>query len=136
MAKHTKAMMAALSVLTGVAIVLAVGTLLLLGRVDKNTGRIDRASTLALTTAVALSEHTAIFTHSLYATDWRICVRQMEVRAALILHVDVDSREPLYRYLPIFDCRPDLYGGTATLLSPKDQAAYLRHFDHGKALAP
>jgi hypothetical protein len=60
----------------------------------------------------------------------------MEIRAALILHTRATNDNHLERYLPIFDCTPDLRGRPARQLSPAETEAFLDRFDHQVALAP
>lgn len=98
-------------------------------RVSTNTDRIDR---------IVRNEvvHATQAEHAIWATDYRICVRQMQLRAALILHVDFHPDRRLLRSLPIFDCTPDLQGKPARKLTQAEARAYLKRFDHHQAFAP
>lgn len=118
-----------LGICVAILIIVSAGTLVLLARVNHNTERLDRI--VRQTTSHAQEDEQA-----LRAATYRICVRQMQVRAAIILHVDRTPNNRLLRVLPIFDCTPDLKGMPARELTPSDTRAFLRHFDHDKALAP
>lgn len=100
-------------------------------RVQTNTNRLDRLVATARTHAIRDEQAIRLVTY-------RICSRQMEVRAAIILHVDRTRthNNALLDVLPIFDCRPDLVGKLAQKLTLAQTRAFLRHFDHHQALAP
>jgi hypothetical protein len=103
--------------------------------ISYNTDKANRAAALAVRTAGQLAGHDRGDKLAIYATDYRICIRQMEVRASIIIHVRA-SNGTLDRFLPIFDCTPDLAGQEARRLSATEEAAYIKHFDHHAALAP
>ena len=61
-------------------------------------------------------------------TDYRLCVRQQVVRAAI--NLDRGHDEP---NLKLYDCTPDLTGGVATSATPAQAAALKRAVRNGTA---
>jgi len=59
----------------------------------------------------------------IYQTDYRLCLRGQVTRAALNLHIANDPK-PHTRALPLYDCTPDLHGGTAARLTAKQTRAF------------
>lgn len=60
--------------------------------------------------------------------EYRICVRQMVTRAAMVFDKHHDEPD-----LKLYDCRPNLVGKAATLLTPAERIALFRTIKAGKA---
>jgi hypothetical protein len=125
---------AILAVSITIGVVFGVTLLLVVKRVAENTTKANTAATLALHTAATLARDRAEDEIEEHATNYRICTRVVEGRAALIVHIG--RADGLLPFLPLVDCRPDLTGGEARNLSHAEALAYLRRFDHHAALAP
>ena len=109
-----------------VATVLSIGTLLLVHHVDTNGDQIrkleqqngNRTKLVALALFKANEQQNAAIA-LIRQAEYRICLRQQVVRAAV--NADQDHDEPT---LPLYDCTPDLTGGQATRLNTKQTAAF------------
>jgi hypothetical protein len=127
---------AALIFMVLIAIGLSIGTLLLISKVNANTNanamqerqidRLQQANIVTLRKADA--DHVASI-KIIYGTDYRLCLRQQIVRAAVDL--DRNHDEPI---LPLYDCKPDLHGGVATRLTPAQTAAFEQYVRTAKNL--
>ena len=62
-------------------------------------------------------------------TEYRLCLRQQVVRAAISL--DSLHDEP---HLPLYDCTPNKVGKPATLLTPAQSKAFLHYVRTAKNL--
>ena len=121
-----------------VTVALSVTTLVLLERVNSNSDHVaaiehgdnERARALIVALEKANDRQDATDEQARRA-EYRICLRQQVTRAALINHTIAD-KSPIV--LPLYSCRPNLDGGQATILSPKQRAAFLARVAQGKNL--
>lgn len=109
------------------AVTLSTGTLILVTRVESNSDSISR---LQAENAIQTQQANARQDRAIVAArkaEYRICLRQQITRAALAL--DKNNDEPR---LALYDCTPDLEGGEARLLTPKERRRFLHYVLTGK----
>ena len=119
-----------------VAIGLSIVTIIALRRVQQNSASIrqleasDNKQAIALIAALdkANDQQDAAIV-LIRQTNYRLCVRQQIVRAAI--NLDENGDEPR---LPLYDCTPDLTGGEAKLLTPAQRKKFLAYVKAGKNL--
>jgi hypothetical protein len=131
-AKPEPAWLFAMIFIVIVAIGMSVATIIVVRRVDHNTQQIatlerqHASEARALISALAKAdEQQADAIKAARQAEYRICVRQQIIRAAIDL--DTGHDEPR---LPLYDCKPNLRGQPARRLTPPQSRtfeAYVRN---------
>jgi hypothetical protein len=119
-----------------IAIAVSIGTFIISNQVESNSDKIAklerqhnmeaRALIVALDTANDRQDAAIVLIRQ---AEYRLCVRQQIVRAAI--NLDQGHDEPV---LPLYDCKPDLEGGTATRLNAKQTKAFEQYVRTAKNL--
>ena len=102
-----------------ITIVLSVGTAIALKKISDNTDSIkdlEKSDVVILKHADSARDAAIV---AIRKTEYRLCIRSQITRVAL--NLDKDHDEPT---LPLYDCTPDLTGGQAKLLTPKQAEAF------------
>ena len=102
-----------------ITIALAAGTAIALKKISDNT---DSIKDLEKSDVVILKHADSARDAAIAAirkTEYRLCMRSQVTRVAI--NIDKDHDEPT---LPLYDCTPDLTGGQAKLLTPKQAEAF------------
>lgn len=109
-----------------VAIVLSVGTAIVIKQVSANTDKIARLERLDVMhlqhddeiarLAIKRQDQAIVLIRK---TNYRLCLRGQITRAAI--NIDVTRDEPL---LPLYNCRPNLIGESAKRLTPKQTKSF------------